>query len=143
MPERKSLKPIPKFESEDEEREFWATRDSTEHLDWGSAKPTTYSRLKPSTQTISLRLPEMLLENLRMLANKRDVPYQSLLRSSSRSALSRSFVGCVEAMTACGGLRDRPSGIRPVRAPIPSNQLASRVRPRVHGPSPYPHARAL
>jgi predicted DNA binding CopG/RHH family protein len=80
MPERKSLQPIPKFESEDEEREFWATHDSTEHVDWSRARPTTFSRLKPSTQTISLRLPETLLENLRMLANKRDVPYQSLLK---------------------------------------------------------------
>jgi predicted DNA binding CopG/RHH family protein len=80
VPERKSLKTIPKFESEDEEREFWATHDSTEHVDWSRAKPTTFSRLKPSTQTISLRLPETLLENLKMLANQRDVPYQSLLK---------------------------------------------------------------
>jgi predicted DNA binding CopG/RHH family protein len=74
------LKPIPKFESEDEEREFWAKHDSTEHLDWSRARPAVFSRLKPSTQTISLRLPESLLENLKMLANKRDVPYQSLLK---------------------------------------------------------------
>jgi predicted DNA binding CopG/RHH family protein len=74
------LKPIPKFESEDEEREFWATHDSTDYVDWSRAKPTTFPRLKPTTQTISLRLPEFLLENLKMLANKRDVPYQSLLK---------------------------------------------------------------
>jgi predicted DNA binding CopG/RHH family protein len=80
MSTRKSLKPIPKFDSEDAEREFWATHDSTEHVDWSRARTTTYSRLKPSTQTISLRLPETLLENLKMLANKRDVPYQSLLK---------------------------------------------------------------
>jgi predicted DNA binding CopG/RHH family protein len=80
VPERKSLKPIPKFESEDEEREFWATHDSTAYIDWSRARPTTFSRLKPSTKTISLRLPELLLENLKMLANKRDVPYQSLLK---------------------------------------------------------------
>lgn len=80
MPKRKNLKPIPKFESEDEEREFWANQDSTDHVDWSRAKPTTFSRLKPTTQTISLRLPEFLLENLKMLANKRDVPYQSLLK---------------------------------------------------------------
>lgn len=80
MPKHKSLKPIPKFESEDEEREFWATHDSTDHVDWSRAKPTTFSRLKPTTQTISLRLPEFLLENLKMLANKRDIPYQSLLK---------------------------------------------------------------
>lgn len=80
MPERKSLKPIPKFDSEDEEREFWATHNSTDYVDWSRAKPVSFSQLKPSTRTISLRLPEALLENLKMLANKRDVPYQSLLK---------------------------------------------------------------
>lgn len=80
MREQKNLKPIPKFESEDEEQEFWATHDSTEYVDWSRAQPTTFSRLKPSTKTISLRLPEPLLENLKMLANKRDVPYRSLLK---------------------------------------------------------------
>lgn len=80
MHKRKSLKPIPRFESEDEEREFWATHDSTDYVDWSRAKPTTVPRLKPTTQTISLRLPEFLLENLKMLANKRDIPYQSLLK---------------------------------------------------------------
>ena len=74
------LKPIPRFDSEDEEREFWATHDSADYVDWSRAKPSTFSRLKPTTQTISLRLPEALLENLKMLANKRDVPYQSLLK---------------------------------------------------------------
>lgn len=80
MPKRKNLKPIPKFESEDEEREFWATHDSTDYVDWSRAKPATFPRLKPTTQTISLRLPAFLLENLKMLANKRDIPYQSLLK---------------------------------------------------------------
>src|SRR4030081_3585920 len=80
MPKRKSLKPLPRFESEDKEREFWATHDSTDHVDWSRAKPTVFPRLKPTTQTISLRLPEALLEHLKMLANKRDVPYQSLLK---------------------------------------------------------------
>lgn len=77
MPERK---PIPKFESEDEEREFWATHDSADYVDWTRAKAASFPQLKPSTRTISLRLPEALLENLKMLANKRDVPYQSLLK---------------------------------------------------------------
>lgn len=80
MPARKSLEPIPKFDSEDAEREFWATHDSADHVDWSRAKPAVFPRLKPSTQTISLRLPEPMLENLKMLANKRDVPYQSLLK---------------------------------------------------------------
>ncbi|MBV8200242.1 MAG: BrnA antitoxin family protein, partial [Acidobacteria bacterium] len=80
MPKRKSLKPIPQFESEDAEREFWATHDSTDYVDWSRARSATFSRLKPTTQTISLRLPEPLIANLKMLANKRDVPYQSLLK---------------------------------------------------------------
>src|SRR4051812_32605840 len=80
MPKRKNLEPIPRFESEDEEREFWATHDTTDYVDWSHAKRTTFPRLKPTTQTISLRLPEFLLENLKMLANKRDIPYQSLLK---------------------------------------------------------------
>jgi predicted DNA binding CopG/RHH family protein len=80
MPEKKSLKPIPKFESEEEEREFWATHDSADHVDWSQARRASFPNLKPSTRTISLRLPESLIENLKVLANKRDVPYQSLLK---------------------------------------------------------------
>jgi predicted DNA binding CopG/RHH family protein len=80
MPAKKSLKPIPKFESEEEEREFWATHDSADHVDWSQARRASFPNLKPSTRTISLRLPESLIENLKVLANKRDVPYQSLLK---------------------------------------------------------------
>ncbi len=74
------LKNIPKFDSEDEERNFWAEKDSSEYIDWRKSKPIFFSKLKPSTKTISLRLPEFLLEELRMLANKRDIPYQSLIK---------------------------------------------------------------
>ncbi|MBI4698348.1 MAG: BrnA antitoxin family protein [Nitrospirae bacterium] len=70
-------KKIPKFKNENEERAFWATHDSTEFIDWEKAKRTLLPRLKPSVKTISLRLPEAMLEELRLLANKRDVPYQS------------------------------------------------------------------
>ena len=73
-------KKVRKFKNEDHERAFWATHDSTEYIDWSKAKRTTLSNLKPSVKTISLRLPESLLEELRLLANKRDVPYQSLLK---------------------------------------------------------------
>jgi len=73
-------KKLPKFQSEDEEREFWATHDSTEYLEWQNAKRVTLSRLKPSTRTISIRLPESLLEELKLLANRQDIPYQSLLK---------------------------------------------------------------
>lgn len=74
------LKSIPKFKTEDEEREFWSTHDSTEYIDYSKAKRTLFSNLKPTTKTISIRLPESLIEKLKVLANKRDVPYQSLLK---------------------------------------------------------------
>jgi len=73
-------KKIPKFKSEDKEREYWAKQDSTEVLDWKKAKKVVLPNLKPSVKTISLRLPESMLEELKLLANKRDVPYQSLLK---------------------------------------------------------------
>jgi predicted DNA binding CopG/RHH family protein len=74
-------KSIPQFSNEDEEREFWATRDSTEYIDWSRAeRAPSFSRLKPSTRTISIRLPESLIAALKTLANKRDVPYQSLVK---------------------------------------------------------------
>ena len=71
---------LPTFKTEDEERTFWATHDSTEFIDWSGAKPTVFPNLKPSTKTISLRLPESIIAALKVLANKRDVPYQSLLK---------------------------------------------------------------
>ena len=73
-------KKVPEFQNEDEERKFWATQDSTEFVDWKKAKKTVLPNLKPSVKTISLRLPESMLEELKLLANKRDVPYQSLLK---------------------------------------------------------------
>jgi predicted DNA binding CopG/RHH family protein len=80
MPKKKLLKAIPKFETDAQEQEFWSVHDSTEYVDWSKAQRVTFGRLKPSTQTISIRLPEALLEDLKLLANKRDVPYQSLLK---------------------------------------------------------------
>jgi predicted DNA binding CopG/RHH family protein len=74
------FKDIPDFKDEDEARAFWAVHDSTEYVDWDSAEPVALPKLKPSTKTISLRLPEAMLNELRMLANKRDVPYQSLIK---------------------------------------------------------------
>ncbi len=74
------VKAIPHFRSEDEEREFWATADSTEYFDWAKARRVAFPNLKPSTETISLRLPQGLLDDLKVLANQRDVPYQSLLK---------------------------------------------------------------
>lgn len=76
----KNPKPVPTFRSEDEEREFWATADTIEYFDWSRAQRLAFPNLKPSTATISLRLPQGLLEELKVLANQRDVPYQSLLK---------------------------------------------------------------
>jgi len=75
-----SIKKIPKFKNEDEERTFWATHDSTEYINWEKAKKVILSNLKPSIKSISLRLPESMIEELKLLANKKDVPYQSLLK---------------------------------------------------------------
>ena len=74
------LKDIPEFKNEEEEFEFWSTQDSTEYVDYKKAQRVVFPNLKPSTRNISIRLPEYLIEELKMLANKRDVPYQSLLK---------------------------------------------------------------
>lgn len=73
-------KNIPKFNSEAEERKFWQDNDSSDYLDWSEAEEAIFSNLKPSTRKISIRLPESMIEDLKLLANKRDVPYQSLLK---------------------------------------------------------------
>jgi predicted DNA binding CopG/RHH family protein len=73
-------KKIPKFENEDQERDFWSNQDSVEYIDWGKAHRSSFPNLKPSTKTISIRLPEYMLDDLKMLANKKDIPYQSLLK---------------------------------------------------------------
>lgn len=74
------MKKIPKFKNEAEERLFWQQNDSSDYIDWSEAEEAVFSKLKPSTRTISIRLPESMLEELKLLANKRDVPYQSLLK---------------------------------------------------------------
>jgi len=76
----KALKKIPTFKDEDAEREFWSKADSTEYLDWSKAERVTLPNLRPSLRTISIRLPEAMIAELKLLANKRDVPYQSLLK---------------------------------------------------------------
>ena len=73
-------KELPKFTDEDQEREFWSKTDSTEYVEWNKARKIVLPNLKPSRKTISLRLPAMMLAELKRLANKRDVPYQSLLK---------------------------------------------------------------
>lgn len=76
----KPSKRIPKFASEAEERAFWDKHDSTEYLDWSKARKAVLPNLKPTTRTISLRLPQHLLDSIKAAANARDVPYQSLIK---------------------------------------------------------------
>ena len=74
------LKKIPVFKNEDEERTFWSNNDASDYMDWSTSKKVRFSNLKPTTKTISLRLPEYILEELKLLAHKQDVPYQSLIK---------------------------------------------------------------
>ncbi|MGO9893943.1 MAG: BrnA antitoxin family protein [Bryobacteraceae bacterium] len=82
-------KRIPEFKSEADERKFWATADSTEYVDWPSAKRRKLVNLKPSLRTISVRLPVSMIEDLKVMANQRDVPYQSLLKVFLAERLAR------------------------------------------------------
>ncbi len=76
----KKRKDLPKFKNEDDERKFWANHDSTEYVDWSTAVRAKFPNLKPSLISISIRLPESLLNDIKILANKKDVPYQSLMK---------------------------------------------------------------
>jgi predicted DNA binding CopG/RHH family protein len=77
---KQKLKPVPKFESEAEERAFWESHDTTDYVDWSKAQRARFPNLKLSTTSISLRLPQGLLDQIKVAANKRDVPYQSLIK---------------------------------------------------------------
>jgi predicted DNA binding CopG/RHH family protein len=79
-PAKTALKPTPEFASEKDERAYWESHDSTEHLDWSKAQKVSLPNLKPTTKTISLRLPQHLLDSIKTAANSRDVPYQSLIK---------------------------------------------------------------
>ena len=79
-PRKKPLKPVPVFKTEDEEADFWSEADSTEYIDWSKARLVTFPNLKFSTQTISIRMPKAMLDELKVLANSKDVPYQSLMK---------------------------------------------------------------
>jgi predicted DNA binding CopG/RHH family protein len=87
------LKKVPKFKSEREELEFWSTHDSADYLDYSKTKRALFPNLKPSTRTISIRLPESLIEHLKVLANKRDIPYQSLLKMFLVEKVEEEFRG--------------------------------------------------
>jgi predicted DNA binding CopG/RHH family protein len=97
----KREKRVPEFRSEDEERRFWAESDSSEFIDWASASRHKLPNLRPSLRTISLRLPVSMIEDLKVLANKRDVPYQSLLKVFLAERLRRN-AGARSAITKGG-----------------------------------------
>ena len=84
-------KAVPRFRTEEAEREFWASHDSTDYIDWRKGKRAVLPKLKPSSQTISIRLPKPMLDRLKLLANKRDVPYQSLLKIFVADRLKAEF----------------------------------------------------
>ena len=74
-------KKVPQFKTEAKERTFWETHDSSQYIDWGRARPVSMPNLKPSTKTISLRLPESLFDSIKVEANKRDMTYQALIKA--------------------------------------------------------------
>ncbi len=89
----KKLKPIPKFKNEDEERDFWATHSTVDYFDWSKAVVNpSFPNLKFSTKTITLRLPQQMYDKLKIMANKRDVPYQSLMKTILADRLQQEFV---------------------------------------------------
>lgn len=85
----KKKKTIPHFKNENAERDFWSREDSSDYVDWSKAKAMRFSELKPSTQTISLRLPEFLLAEIKVLAHKRDVAYQALIKMMLAESVQR------------------------------------------------------
>jgi predicted DNA binding CopG/RHH family protein len=91
MKNAKKLKVLPAIKSEDEEREFWASHDSVDYVDWAKAERVLFPSLKPSVRTISLRLPVSMIAALKALANQRDVPYQSLLKVFISERLENEF----------------------------------------------------
>ena len=109
------MKKIPSFKSEKAEREFWAKHDSSEYIDWSRGRRMSLPNLQPSLRTISLRLPESMLEELKVLANRDDVPYQSLIKVFLADRIRREQ-----------GAGPRADGVRP--------PAASRMR-RAGGPT--------
>jgi len=89
----KNLKSIPKFKNEDQERRFWAKHDSTDYIDWSKANKAIFPNLKPSTESISLRLPTSLLARIKQLANEKDIPYQSLMKVFLSERVKNELIG--------------------------------------------------
>jgi predicted DNA binding CopG/RHH family protein len=107
MAKRKTIKPIPRFASEAEEREFWETHDTTPYVDWSLARRAVFPNLKPTTTTISLRLPTFLLADLKVLANRQDVPYQSLLKVFLTERVAAETSGAGRALAKSGAPRPK------------------------------------
>ncbi len=87
----KKLKPIPNFKNEDEEREFWATHDSTDYVDWSKARHVIFPNLQLTKRPISLRITDSLLAKVKMVANKKDMPYQTLMKQYISEGLEKDF----------------------------------------------------
>jgi predicted DNA binding CopG/RHH family protein len=90
---KKQLRAVPKHKDEDTERDFWSFADSTDYVDWTKAAPASFPNLKPSLKTISLRMPEPLLDRLKSMANERDVPYQSLIKIILSERIAEELAG--------------------------------------------------
>ncbi len=89
---KKKLKKIPKFKNEEEEREFWNTHDSTDYIDWSKAKMVIFPNLKPTSRAISIRLPEYVINYVKIKANSLNVPYQSLMKQYiAKGAVSKDW----------------------------------------------------
>jgi len=112
MTKRATRKAVPAFSSEAEERRFWETHDTSPFVDWAKARVAVFPNLKPSTETISLRLPAALLAELKALANKRDVPYQSLLKVFLAERVDRETHGVNGPSTDLPKLRKRRRRVR-------------------------------
>lgn len=91
MVKNKKLKPIPRFKTEDEERNFWAVHDSTDYIDWSKAKLAVFPNLKLTRRPISLRITESLLNEIKVIANKKDMPYQTLMKQYLLDAVEKDF----------------------------------------------------
>ena len=89
MSTNKQLKPLPKFNNEEEEQEFWDSHSSMDYINWDDAELVTYTNLKPSTETISLRLPKGMLARIKVAAHKLGVPYQSFLKIKMNEMLHK------------------------------------------------------
>ena len=125
---------VPAFRNEEEERQFWATHDSTDYVDWSQARAVRFPNLKPSTETISLRLPESLLADLKVLANRMDVPYQSLLKVYLAERIQAELRRGLDPQALAGMVREpeAPYG----DAPAGTHRPLSRPRRRGRAPPP-------